>query len=458
MKTLEQISSELLGEVVFQKGDKPFSAFKFTFGTDERTHKPVVMFMCRFEHNGQPVEDYVVRKLDFEDRRLDRTIECGSVIESLPEYEAIAGHIDYILEANGLTRENLVQAALKEKTHIDADVVTDIMRGINELYLSQKDVTAREMKNALQNPMVVSDALKEYVAGELKFFIDKDLPLPEGFEQYTNPPEHGIKAEPLVDIFEKNLCLNVFETASMRLHINGLEPCVVSEHYVDHGKLNEYDVHKPAVRITADIIKESGSDSYTVEVPLDFDAYHGVYESEEDTLMNGVDEILEAFGLDRERILRAVEGDSLVLNNLSSSMRSALVSYLEDGIPTTFGDKQRNEEWAQIAGQIADELNAGKNLRLRFAWENDFGNAPGYSVAVEDDDHAQIFEAQPQEELTRFQQFVLDLFSQQKMYPEEIPELIAQEKLHLPEALLKAAQQRYKDCIREQARKYSAQR
>ena len=372
MKTLEQVSGELLGHVVFGDSQKHFSASDFALSIDERTHKPIVQFKCRFENNGQTVEDYIVRKLDFEDRQLDRTIECGSVIESMPEYEAIAVHIDYILEACGLTRENLAQAALTGKTQIEADAVTDIMHGINEKYLSQKGVTDQELREALDQPMNVPEALKEYVAKELQMFIDNDIPMPDGTQRYENPPEYGIRPEPLVDVFERNLCLIVFETASMRLRINSLEPCVVSE----------YDESKPAVKISADIIRESGSDTYEVEVSLDFNAYPGVYESEEDTLANSVDIILDAFGLNRDK----------------------------------------------------------------------------FRTAIENDEQTAISDLQPEFRLTEFQLLVFNLFAQQKMHPEEIPELIVQDKLSLPPALLQAAQERFKECFEEQAKKFSVRR
>lgn len=372
MKTLEQVSGELLGQVIFEDPKKHFFASDFVLSIDERTHKPIVQFKCRFENNGQTVEDDVVRKLDFEDRQLDRTIECGSVIESMPEYEAIAVHIDYILEACGLTREKLAQAALNGKTQIEADAVTDIMHGINEKYLSQKDATDQELRKALEQPMEVPEALKEYVAKELQMFIDNDIPLPDGREDYRDPPQHGIVAEPLVNIFEKNLSLYVFNTASFRLRINNLEAVVVEED----------QEQKPAVRIDADIIRSSGADNYVVEVPIDFVAYPGQYENEEDTIMNNMDVILEAFGLDRDKVRTAIENDE--------------------------------------------------------------------KTAVSD--------LQPEFRLTEFQQLVFNLFAQQKMHPEEIPELIVQDKLSLPPALLQAAQERFKECFEEQAKKFSVRR
>lgn len=449
MQTLEQVSGELLGRVIFGDSEKHFSASDFTFGIDERTHKPIVQFKCRFESNGNAVEDYVVRKLDFEDRRLDRTIECGSVIESLPEYEAIAEHIDYILEACGLTREKLTQAALNGKTQIEADAVTDIMHGINESYLSQKDATVEELREALNRPMNVPEALKEYVAKELQMFIDNDIPLPDGRDDYREPPQYGIAAEPLVNFFEKSLSLHVFNTTSIRLRINNLEPIVVEE----------YKELKPAVRIDADVIRASGADNCVVEVPIDYIAYPGRYESDEDTLMNGVDVILEAFGLDRDRVLMAVEAECLGFTYLTESSVEALKTYLKDGISTSFGDERINEEWADLKEQIDAELSAGKKLRLRFAYDRFYSNVPFYNrVIIEDEDQTEICSLQPKVGLTEIQQLVLDQFSQQKMHPEDIPGLIVQEKLFLPKALLQAAQERYKDCFEEQAKKFSLRR
>lgn len=448
MQTLEQVSGELLGRVIFGDSEKHFSASDFTLGIDERTHKPIVHFKCRFESNGNAVEDYVVRKLDFEDRRLDRTIECGSVIESLPEYEAIAEHIDYILEACGLTREKLTQAALNGKTQIEADAVTDIMHGINESYLSQKDATVEELREALDQPMNVPEALKEYVAKELQIFIDNDIPLPDGRDDYRDPPQYGIAAEPLVNLFEKSLSLLVFNTTSIRLRINNLEPIVVEE----------YKELKPAVRIDADVIRASGADNYVVEVPIDYIAYPGCYESDEDTLMNGVDVILEAFGLDRGRVLMAVAAECLEFTCLTEPLLCALKTYLKDGISTNFEDEQTNEDWQDIKEQIDAEMSTGKNLRLRFAYESSYSNGPYYSVAIESEDQTKICSLQPKVGLTEIQQLMLDQFSQQKMHPEDIPGLVVQEKLYLPNALLQAAQERFRDCFEEQAKKFSLRR
>lgn len=457
MFTLQEAFTEYLSGVVFTGSDSKYNELtvsEFWLRLDKHTHKPEISFACTLKPGDteEPCGHEIRIKLDYEDRKRDIIVECGDSITNTPEADLIASRIDWILEAYGLTREQIVCQAFQNDTRLKFDQRTNIFCNICHNFLTQNGASVAELKTCLRQEQKVFDDLMiptapiSYCEELLNEALKQDLPLSLLKTDIDPTPLCGEPPETLSEIFERRLHQTVFENSSGRLQITGIEPSIVEEGAE----------RKPAVSFNVKIYNnERVEDLFRTTVPLDRNTYAGVYDDPQETIEENVDVILSAYGFKRSDIAAAVTAGCEEFTDIEQDLYDAMCKYVKDGTVTMFDDADVEYLWTSLHGSLVMAFGEDKPpLHIRTVQKTGFEPDLGtiYSVTVGKGKTAVFDNPVPSQELTDLHRVVLEEFFEQEAHPEVLSDLAGHNRYALPKALFEKAQETASQRIREAER------
>ena len=432
---IEQIFEEALGAEVFgdefsvEKTGERFWLTSLAVEHDAELDVSQVKLDCRFvrpfakgELQGQ-ISGYTYRNLD-------------GGFDYLKQDDFVGRNFDTIIEAYGLTRDNLIAAASAKRETKQSDSLTALQKKVLDRFLNQPETTGRDLLDALQksqwnehaNRLIPESLLK-------KAFLQCNRLVRIQSEQIAT-------AQPFSVLFEKELGAAVFGNNEMRLGIRDIraEPVEDEQGYTQPGvKFTAVVTDALGNEHTEDVAVGIGPDAGGDRLSCNCKAQHA--------FVTGIETILSAYGYSRNQVLDYCGFKPMV--KVPGHIVKAIAG-LYEGVTPHWEDKKDIELWQQTLETI--RLKTGNSRYLldhvvRAGFDSEQGEM--FYVCCNSTLGCYGFhDFEPSEELTAMQTMALAKLRQQNLSPQH-PELFRDDSNTLPEAL-KTELKRYSETIGEQ--------